>query len=43
LAFTFRAGVPLVEALETVAGATGNIIYDEATKRIKDDVPSVTS
>lgn len=38
LAITFRAGVPLVEALETVAGSTGNIIYDEATKRIKDDV-----
>jgi len=38
LAITFRAGVPLVEALETVSGATGNIIYDEATKRIKDDV-----
>ncbi|HWS27403.1 MAG TPA: type II secretion system F family protein [Xanthomonadales bacterium] len=38
LAITFRAGVPLVEALETVAGATGNIIYDEATKRIKEDV-----
>jgi type IV pilus assembly protein PilC len=38
LAITFRAGVPLVEALETVAGATGNIIYDEATQRIKDDV-----
>ena len=38
LAITFKAGVPLVEALETVAGATGNIIYDEATKRIKEDV-----
>lgn len=38
LAITFRAGVPLVEALETVAGATGSIIYDEATKRIKEDV-----
>ena len=38
LAITFRAGVPLVEALETVAGATGNIIYDEATKRVKEDV-----
>ncbi len=38
LAITFRAGVPLVEALETVSGATGNIIYDEATKRIKEDV-----
>ncbi|MGE4073132.1 MAG: type II secretion system F family protein [Lysobacterales bacterium] len=38
LAITFRAGVPLVEALETVAGATGNIIYDEATQRVKEDV-----
>ena len=38
LAITFKAGVPLVEALETVAGATGNIIYDEATQRIKEDV-----
>ncbi|GMU43287.1 MAG: type II secretion system F family protein [Xanthomonadales bacterium] len=38
LAITFRAGVPLVEALETVSGATGSIIYDEATKRIKEDV-----
>ena len=38
LAITFKAGVPLVEALETVAGATGNIIYDEATRRIKEDV-----
>jgi type IV pilus assembly protein PilC len=38
LAITFRAGVPLVEALETVAGATGNIIYDEATKKVREDV-----
>jgi type IV pilus assembly protein PilC len=38
LAITFRAGVPLVDGLETVAGATGNIVYDEATRRIKDDV-----
>jgi type IV pilus assembly protein PilC len=38
LAITFRAGVPLVEALETVAGATGSIVYSEAVKRIKDDV-----
>jgi hypothetical protein len=28
LAVTFRAGVPLVEALETVAGATGNMVYE---------------
>ena len=38
LAITFAAGVPLVEALETVAGATGNIIYEEAVLRIRDDV-----
>ncbi len=38
LAITFKAGVPLVEALETVAGATGNIIYDEAVQRVKEDV-----
>ncbi len=38
LAITFRAGVPLVEALESVAGATGNIIYSDATKQIMSDV-----
>ena len=38
LAVTFKAGVPLVEALGTVSGATGSIIYDEATARIRDDV-----
>lgn len=38
LALTFKAGVPLVEALDTVAGATGSIIYDEATARVRDDV-----
>jgi type IV pilus assembly protein PilC len=38
LALTFKAGVPLVEALGTVAGATGNIIYDEAVGKIRDDV-----
>jgi len=38
LALTFRSGVPLVEALETVAGATGNIIYEEAVLRIRADV-----
>src|SRR5690606_14218068 len=38
LAITFRAGVPLVEALESVAGATGNIIYSEATRQVRDDV-----
>jgi type IV pilus assembly protein PilC len=38
LALTFKAGVPLVEALDTVAGATGSINYDEATAKIRDDV-----
>lgn len=38
LAVTFKAGVPLVEALDTVAGATGNTVYEKAVKRIRDDV-----
>ncbi|GAB3334771.1 type II secretion system F family protein [Marilutibacter aestuarii] len=38
LAVTFKAGVPLVEALGTVAGATGNIIYEKAVLRMRDDV-----
>jgi len=38
LALTFKAGVPLVEALGTVSGATGSIIYDEAVAKIRDDV-----
>ena len=31
LSTMFAAGVPLVEALTSVAGATGNIVYEEAT------------
>ena len=38
LAVTFKAGVPLVEALETVAGATGNTLYEKAVLRVRDDV-----
>ena len=38
LAVTFKAGVPLVEALDTVGGATGSVVYAEAVKRIRDDV-----
>jgi len=38
LATTFKAGVPLVEALDIVAGATGNSVYEKAVMRIKDDV-----
>jgi type IV pilus assembly protein PilC len=38
LATTFAAGVPLVEALNSVAGATGNIVYENAVLRMKDEV-----
>ena len=38
LGVTFAAGVPLVEALGTVAGATGNTVYEKAVYRIRDDV-----
>jgi type IV pilus assembly protein PilC len=38
LSTMFAAGVPLVEAMESVAGATGNIAYEEATLRMKDEV-----
>ena len=38
LAVTFKAGVPLVEALDTVAGATGNTVYEKAVLRVRDDV-----
>lgn len=37
-AVTFKAGVPLVEALESVAGATGNMVYEKAVYSIRDDV-----
>jgi type IV pilus assembly protein PilC len=38
LATTFSAGVPLVDALDSVAGAAGNIKYAKAIKQIRDDV-----
>ncbi|MGN7837496.1 type II secretion system F family protein [Stenotrophomonas sp. 22385] len=37
-AVTFKAGVPLVEALGIVAGATGNKVYEEGVLRMRDDV-----
>ena len=40
LATTFAAGVPLVEALDSVAGATGNVVFREAVNKIKQDVSS---
>jgi len=38
LSTMFAAGVPLVEAMGSVAGATGNIVYEEGTLRMKDEV-----
>jgi type IV pilus assembly protein PilC len=38
LSTMFSAGVPLVEALESVAGATGNIVYEKAVLRMRDEV-----
>lgn len=38
LATTFAAGVPLVEALDSVAGATGNVIFKNAVNKVKQDV-----
>jgi type IV pilus assembly protein PilC len=38
LSTMFSAGVPLVEALQSVAGATGNIVYEKAVLRMKDEV-----
>jgi type IV pilus assembly protein PilC len=42
LSTTFAAGVPLVDALDSVAGATGNAVYRDAINRIKTDVSSGT-
>ncbi|TVR92490.1 MAG: type II secretion system F family protein [Wenzhouxiangellaceae bacterium] len=38
LATTFGAGVPLVDGLKTVAGATGNIVYTNAVLKVREDV-----
>ena len=38
LAITFAAGVPLVDALKIVGGATGNAVFNEASLRIREDV-----
>ncbi|MEL7187570.1 MAG: type II secretion system F family protein [Pseudomonadota bacterium] len=38
LSTMFAAGVPLVEALESVSGATGNIVYEEAVLEMRDEV-----
>ena len=38
LSTMFAAGVPLVEALESVAGATGNVVYQEAVLKMREEV-----
>ncbi|AQA19764.1 type II secretion system protein F [Halioglobus japonicus] len=43
LSTTFAAGVPLVDALESTAGAAGNAIYAKAIRQIKDDVTTGTT
>ena len=43
LSTMFAAGVPLVEALDSVAGASGNRVYYNATKRIQQEVSTGSS
>ena len=43
LATMFAAGVPLVEALDSVGGASGNYVYVTATKKIQQEVSTGTS
>jgi type IV pilus assembly protein PilC len=43
LSTMFAAGVPLVDALDSVAGAAGNILYYDATKKIQSEVATGTS
>jgi type IV pilus assembly protein PilC len=43
LATTFAAGVPLVDALDSTAGAAGNSVYAKAIRRIRDDVTTGTT
>ncbi|HET6756952.1 MAG: type II secretion system F family protein [Burkholderiales bacterium] len=43
LATMFAAGVPLVEALDSVAGAAGNQVYFLATKKIQQEIATGTS
>jgi type IV pilus assembly protein PilC len=43
LSTMFAAGVPLVEALDSVGGAAGNYVYQEATKKIQSEVSTGTA
>lgn len=42
LSTMFAAGVPLVEAMQSVAGATDNIVYSDAVLRMRDEVSTGT-
>ena len=42
LSTTFAAGVPLIDALTSVAGATGNYGYEQAVLRVRDEVSTGT-
>jgi type IV pilus assembly protein PilC len=43
LSTMFAAGVPLVEALDSVGGASGNVVFLNATRKIQQDVATGTS
>ncbi len=42
LATMFAAGVPLVEAMDSVAGAVGNVVYGDAVRHMRDEVSTGT-
>ncbi len=42
LATMFAAGVPLVEAMDSVAGAAGNIVYSDAIYKMRDEIATGT-
>lgn len=42
LSTMFAAGVPLVEAMDSVAGAVGNVVYGDAVRRMRDEVATGT-
>jgi type IV pilus assembly protein PilC len=42
LSTMFAAGVPLVEAMDSVAGAVGNVVYSDAVVKMRDEVASGT-
>jgi type IV pilus assembly protein PilC len=43
LSTMFAAGVPLVEAMESVAGAVGNVVYREAVMKMRDSISTGTA